>query len=53
MMEKTVDIQLKELRERIALEIELACQQALEDKEHDNNMKCTCSIAADIARDNK
>jgi|APGre2960657373_1045057.scaffolds.fasta_scaffold429541_1 hypothetical protein len=50
MMEKTVDIQLQELREQIALEIELACQQALEGKEHDNNMKCTCNIAASIAR---
>lgn len=50
MMEKTVDIQLQELRERIALDIELACQQALEDKQHDNNMKCTCNIAASIAR---
>jgi hypothetical protein len=38
------------LRNIIAVQIELACQQASDDGTHDNNMKCTCNIAASIAR---
>ena len=41
------------IRNIIASQIELACQQASDDGTHDNNMKCTCEVAANIARGNK